>query len=56
MKKGKKPELRPRKGWRYRVIICDKDGVIGYDDLGDLRTLQTWFYHTIGKLSNSGCK
>jgi len=27
-----KPRLRPRKGWRFRIILCDKNGEYEYDD------------------------
>jgi len=31
-----KPRLRPREGWYWRVIVCDKEGNYEYDDVGSL--------------------
>jgi hypothetical protein len=28
-----KPKLRPVKGWKFRVILCDCDGHIVFDDV-----------------------
>ena len=52
--KGRKPDLKPNKGWKYRVIICDKDGVVDYDDLGSLRTLRAWFFNKTEELYCQG--
>lgn len=27
-----KPRLKPVKGWKYRIIICDQEGVVAFDD------------------------
>jgi len=27
-----KPRLKPQKGWRYRIIVCDRWGNVVYDD------------------------
>ena len=32
-----KPKLKPRKDFRYRVIICDDEGRYEYDDMDDPR-------------------
>ena len=36
LRKGKKPELTPSKGWRVRVIISTHDGLIAWDDVDHL--------------------
>ena len=36
LRKGKKPELNPSKGWRVRVIISTDAGLIAWDDVGRL--------------------
>ena len=28
-----KPRVKPRKGWRFRVIVCDNRGHYAYKDL-----------------------
>jgi len=30
-----KPKLKPQKGWRIRVIVCDNEGNIEYDDINN---------------------
>jgi len=27
-----KPKVRPRKGYRFRIIVCDDEGNVAYDD------------------------
>jgi hypothetical protein len=31
-----RPRLRPNKGWRYRLILCDSDGDYVLDDFNVL--------------------
>lgn len=28
-----KPELKPYKGWQYRVIVCNENGIYVFDDV-----------------------
>jgi len=28
-----KPRLRPQKGWRFRVMLCDEKGRVVFDDV-----------------------
>ena len=32
----RKPDLKPVKGWRYRLILCDEQGNYVYDDYNSL--------------------
>lgn len=32
MRRTGKPELKPRKGWRFRLILSDDEGRVVYDD------------------------
>jgi len=34
-----RPKLRPRKGYRYRIILCDFYGNVVYDDFGNPYTV-----------------
>lgn len=31
-----KPQLKPLKGWKYRLILCDDEGNITFDDYNAL--------------------
>lgn len=33
------PRLRPVKGYKYRIIVCDQDGVVAFDDTNSKGTL-----------------
>ena len=39
LRKGKKPDLKPSKDWRVRVIVSTHDGFIAWDDVGRLETV-----------------
>lgn len=32
-----RPRLRPPKGWNYRIIVCDKDGRVEFDDQKEVK-------------------
>ena len=38
LRKGRKPELKPSKGWRMRMIVSTSNGIIAWDDLGRLES------------------
>ena len=31
-----KPLLKPNKGWKYRVIVCDEEGNYEHDDVSHI--------------------
>lgn len=45
-----RPRLRPRKGWRWRVIICNAEGEVFYDDVNSERSVVTCAYKLIGDI------
>lgn len=35
-----RPRLKPARGWCFRVIVCNKDGQIAYEDTEALTAVQ----------------
>ena len=46
----RRPRLRPRKGWRWRVIICNVEGEVFYDDVNSEYQIPTCAYKLIGDI------
>lgn len=45
-----KPQLKPRKGWKFRVIVATADGNLEYDDVNSERCVPEMAARLIVKL------